>query len=285
MKQEKIKNTISNSNNQSQSFLHKLRPRLHIATYSKDATSVAREFDLGIELNHVCISEYLDPDKIGQTLSWIEEDLRAAGQPFPYEDGARIILHGPFTEIIPGSIDHRAVDLGLERLEEAYELCQSIGLNSMVVHSGYFPPMYYKDWHQEKSLIFWDRFLKGKGDFTVFVENSFEDEPYMMARLMDEFDRPNLKLCLDTGHAHVATTEDFPVEEWIKYLGNRVAHYHIHNNTGIKDTHSSLGEGTMDMVNILNTIEKYNKSDYTLTLESQDCRSCVDWLASIHAVL
>ena len=283
MKQKQETKITSKSCEKSQSLLDKLRPKLHIATYSKDASLVAKEFDLGIELNHVCISEHLDPDKIHQTISWIENDLKAAGQPFPYKAGARIILHGPFTEIIPGSIDHRAVDLGLERLEEAYELCRLIGLNSMVVHSGYFPPMYYKDWHQEKSLLFWDRFLKGKGEFTVFVENSFEDEPYMMARLMDEFDSPNLKLCLDTGHAHVATTEDFPVEEWIKYLGNRVAHYHIHNNTGIKDTHSPLGEGTMDMKKILATIDRHNKSDYTLTLESQDCRSCVQWLASNEA--
>ncbi len=260
------------------SLLDKLRPKLHIATYSKDASPVAMEFDLGIELNHVCISEYLDPDKISQTIKLIEEDLKNAGQPFPYEEGARIILHGPFTEIIPGSIDHRAVELGLERLEEAYGLCRVIGLNSMVVHSGYFPPMYYKDWHQEKSLIFWDRFLKGKDDFTVFVENSFEDEPYMMARLADEFDRPNLKLCFDIGHAHVATTEDLPVEEWIRYLGSRVAHYHLHNNMGTKDTHSPLGEGTMDMKKILTAIDTYNKSDYTMTLESQDCRLCVEWL-------
>lgn len=259
-------------------LLEHLRHKIHIATYSKDALEVAKEFDLGIELNHVCISEYLDEDKLPQTIEWIKNDTKAAGLSFPYESGERLILHGPFTEIVPGAIDHRAVDLGLERLEEAYQLCKQIGLNQMVVHSGYFPPMYYKSWHHDKSMIFWDRFLKDKDDFTVIVENSFEDEPYMMAKLYDAFARPNLKLCLDTGHANACSIPDLTIKDWISHLGDRVAHYHIHNNDGTKDTHSPLPDGSLDMRQVLLDIEESNKSDYTLTLESQDCRKCVNWL-------
>lgn len=243
---------------------------------------MAKTFGLGIELNHVCISELLDPEKIEDTVKWIENDLGLAGLPFPVTKGAPILLHGPFTEIVPGAMDHRAVDLALQRMEEAYELCMKIGVERMIVHSGYFPPMYYKEWHHEKSLIFWERFLRGKDDFTIYVENSFEDEPFMMAKLMDDFDKPNLKLCLDVGHANVTTPKDFPVEKWIEHLGSRVAHYHIHNNMGTKDTHNSLGDGTMDMCSILESIEQNNNSDYTLTLESQDCSRCIEWLSSHH---
>ena len=243
---------------------------------------MAKTFGLGIELNHVCISELLDPEKIEDTVKWIENDLGLAGLPFPVTKGAPILLHGPFTEIVPGAMDHRAVDLALQRMEEAYELCMKIGVDRMIVHSGYFPPMYYKEWHHEKSLIFWERFLREKDDFTIYVENSFEDEPFMMAKLMDDFDKPNLKLCLDVGHANVTTPKDFPVEKWIEHLGSRVAHYHIHNNMGTKDTHSSLGDGTMDMSSILRAIEQSNSSAYTLTLESQDCSRCIEWLSSHH---
>lgn len=265
-----------------QSFLEKLRNRLHIATYSKDAIEVAKNFGLGIELNHVCISELLDPDKLEETITWIKSDLENAGLPFPATKNAPILLHGPFTEIVPGAMDHRAVDLALERMEEAYELCMKIGVDRMIVHSGYFPPMYYKEWHHEKSLIFWDKFLQGKDNFTIYVENSFEDEPFMMSHLMDDFNNPKLKLCLDVGHANVTTPKDFPVEKWIEHLGSRVAHYHIHNNMGTKDTHSSLGDGTMDMSSILRSIAQNNSSAYTLTLESQDCIRCIKWLSSDH---
>lgn len=265
-----------------QSFLEKLRNRLHIATYSKDAIDMAKNFGLGIELNHVCISELLDADKIDETIKWIRSDLESAGLPFPATKNAPILLHGPFTEIVPGAMDHRAVDLALERMEEAYELCMKIGVDRMIVHSGYFPPMYYKEWHHEKSLIFWDKFLQGKDNFTIYVENSFEDEPFMMSHLMDDFNNPKLKLCLDVGHANVTTPKDFPVEKWIEHLGSRVAHYHIHNNMGTKDTHSSLGDGTMDMSSILRSIAQNNSSAYTLTLESQDCSRCIKWLSYHH---
>lgn len=264
------------------SFLEKLCNKLHIATYSKDAIDMAKNFGLGIELNHVCISELLDADKIEETIKWIKSDLESADLPFPATKNAPILLHGPFTEIVPGAMDHRAVDLALQRMEEAYELCMKIGVDRMIVHSGYFPPMYYKEWHHEKSLIFWDKFLQGKDNFTVYVENSFEDEPFMMAKLMDDFNKPNLKLCLDVGHANVTTPKDFPVEKWIEHLGSRVAHYHIHNNMGTKDTHSSLGDGTMDMSSILRAIAQNNSSAYTLTLESQDCSRCIKWLSSHH---
>ncbi len=264
------------------SFLEKLRNRLHIATYSKDAIDMAKNFGLGIELNHVCISELLDADKIEETIKWIRSDLESADLPFPATKNAPILLHGPFTEIVPGAMDHRAVDLALGRMEEAYELCMKIGVDRMIVHSGYFPPMYYKEWHHEKSLIFWDKFLQGKDNFTIYVENSFEDEPFMMAKLMDDFDKPNFKLCLDVGHANVTTPKDLPVEKWIEHLGSRVAHYHIHNNMGTKDTHSSLGDGSMDMSSILRAIAQNNSSAYTLTLESQDCSRCIKWLSSHH---
>ena len=269
----KITSNIKSQQNihASLSLLERFRDRLHIATYSKDALIMAKTFGLGIELNHVCISELLDPEKIEDTVKWIENDLGLAGLPFPVTKGAPILLHGPFTEIVPGAMDHRAVDLALQRMEEAYELCMKIGVDRMIVHSGYFPPMYYKEWHHEKSLLFWERFLRGKENFAIYVENSFEDEPFMMAKLMDDFDKPNLKLCLDVGHANVTTAYDFPVEKWIEHLGNRVAHYHIHNNMGTKDTHNSLGDGTMDMSSILRAIEQNNSSAYTLTLESQDC--------------
>ena len=280
----KITSNIKSQQNihASLSLLGRFRDRLHIATYSKDALIMAKTFGLGIELNHVCISELLDPEKIEDTVKWIENDLGLAGLPFPVTKGAPILLHGPFTEIVPGAMDHRAVDLALERMEEAYELCMKIGVDNMIVHSGYFPPMYYKEWHHEKSLIFWERFLRGKDDFTIYVENSFEDEPFMMAKLMDDFDKLNFKLCLDVGHANVTTSANFPVEKWIEHLGSRVAHYHIHNNMGTKDTHSSLGDGTMDMCSILRAIEQNNSSAYTLTLESQDCSRCIEWLSSHH---
>ncbi|SFE44354.1 Sugar phosphate isomerase/epimerase [Peptostreptococcaceae bacterium pGA-8] len=249
-----------------------LKERLHAATFSEAAINVAREIGIGLELNHVCISENLDSDKIERTYEGILRDIEESR-------ADHLILHGPFTEICPGSIDHRAVDMGLERLEEAAELATRLNLNSMVVHSGYMPMIYYKEWHLEKSLKFWDRFLKGKPDFTIFVENVFDDEPYMMKKLVDDFNDPRLKLCLDVGHANVLTTKELPVTRWIEILGKRIGHFHLHNNQGDKDTHQPLGEGTLYMREILRAIEENCEDDVSLTLESTKCAACAQWLS------
>lgn len=247
-----------------------LRDKIYCATFSKDAVDVAKEYGFGLELNHVCISKYLDSDKIEGTIADIYKDYEKLGS-------EKVILHGPFTEICPGSIDHRAVDLGLERLEEAYQLAQRLGLKSMVAHTGYMPMIYYWEWHLEKSMDFWRRFFENKGDFTIFVENVFEKEPEQMVELIDKFNDPRLKICMDVGHAN-AMTETAQVTEWIKILGHRIAHFHIHNNFGEKDTHSPLEEGNLDMDEILTTIAENCSEDVTLTLESTDCRSCAQWL-------
>lgn len=248
-----------------------MRNKLYIATFSKDAVEMAAANGLGLELNHVCISENLDEDKMPKALEYIDKDLKEAKTD-------RYILHGPFTEIIPGSIDHRAVDLGLERLEEAYELTGTLGLSSMVVHSGYFPLIYYKEWHIEKSLEFWERFLKDKPNFTLYVENVFEDEPFMMKELIDKFNDPRLRMCLDVGHANVMTSADITVTKWIEELGPRIGHVHLHNNWKDKDKHQPLGHGTLDMDEIFQSIKENCSEEVTYTLESTNCRECINWL-------
>ena len=257
-----------------------IKKRLHVATFSEDAVAVACEFGLGLELNHPCISTNLDEEKIEDTVRQARQDIHLA-------QAKSIIVHGPFTEIVPASIDWRFVDLALMRLNQAYDFAKAVGCLRMVVHSGYYPSLYFPSWHLEKSLEFWDRFLADKDDLTIMVENVFEEDPLLLKKLASEFNRRDqLQVCLDVGHANVMVhtslrerqAKTWPVEEWIRELGDLVSHYHIHNNFGDKDTHRSLGDGTVDMASILETIEAYNPSPYTITLESKDCRRCVEWL-------
>ena len=105
-----------------------------------------------------------------------------------------------------------------------------------------------------------------------------EDEPYMMLDMMTQISDPRIKLCLDIGHAHAMTSPDIPVERWIEVLGPHIAHFHLHNNDGSGDDHRPFGEGTMDMVNILKTIDNYCPEDATLTIEARQCLPCLQWL-------
>ena len=219
-----------------------MRNKLFIATFSEDALNVAKNFGVGLEINHTCISEDLDPSNRRNLLEQIREDIAAAGVSEP----SGLFLHGPFTEIHPAAIDYRARQLGMERLNEAYEAAAALGINRMVVHTGWLPFIYFKGWQAEKGAEFWQKFMSDKpSDFRIYVENVLEDEPYMM---------------LD--------------------LGTHIGHFHLHNNDGTGDSHSAFDRGSMDMNSIFSAIDDFCEDDVTLTIEARDARACLEWLHS-----
>ena len=248
------------------------RNKLYVATFQNRAIEVAKEYGLGIEYNHTCISESLDPIHRDKLLAAMKKDFDEVG----YESA---VMHGPFTEIIPAGIDHRARAAGRSRLEEAFEVCQALGVKSMVVHNGWIPFMYFKEWQSEKGAEFWEAFMKDKpSDFTIHIENVLEDEPYMMRDMMKNISDPRIKICLDVGHANATTPKDIPVETWIEVLGPYIGHFHLHNNDGTGDSHGDFENGSMNMKSIFEAIEKHCSSNVTFTIEARDCGSCAKWL-------
>lgn len=252
-----------------------MRNRIYIATFSENAVSVAKQYGFGIEVNDFCISENLDPERLDQSLASVRCALQAAG----VQDAARTIVHGPFTEIIPAAIDHRAVELGMERLQQAYGAVRSLGIRRMVVHSGYMPLLYFKDWHHEKSVRFWRSYMADKpADFRLYIENVFEDEPLMMRRLVQAIGDSRVRLCLDVGHANAMMTAEYHILDWIRLLGPWIGHLHLHNNDGESDQHGAFDQGAMDMDAVLDAIETFCGKDVTMTIESRSCESSARWL-------
>ncbi len=249
-----------------------MRDRIYIATFSEDAESVAKQYGFSIELNDFCISENLDPERIKGSLEAARRELQAAG-------AEHAIMHGPFTEIIPASIDHRAVELGMERLQQAYQAARDLGINRMVVHSGYMPLLYFKDWHHAKSVEFWRMYMADKPDeFSIYIENVFEDEPCMMHRLIEDIGDSRVGICLDIGHANAVTSEDYDIMDWIQILGPQIRHFHLHNNDGNHDQHASLDQGIMNMDVVMDTIRHCCRQDVTMTIESRSCRESAQWI-------
>lgn len=251
-----------------------MRDKIFICTFSDNAIDIIRQNQLNIEINHTCISDCLDSDKRPQLLENIKSDIAASS-------AKRIVLHGPFTEIIPAAIDYRARDFAMERLNEAYEVAASVGAESMVVHTGWMPEIYFKSWQAEKGAAFWQKFMEDKPeDFKIHVENVLDDEPYMLLDFIERIDDSRISLCLDIGHAQAAGDNSLSICEWIKILGPHIGHFHLHNNYGDRDAHNAFGDGTMDFNEVLKTINEYCSPDVTLTIESHDAAGSVEWLKS-----
>lgn len=261
--------------------MNNISDKIFIATFSESPLLVAKDFGVGLEINHTCISDQLDPQNRENLLTEIRKDIADAG----ISDSERLILHGPFTEIHPAAIDYRMRELATERLNQAYEVCAALGIKRMVVHTGWLPFIYFKEWQAEKGADFWQRFMANKpNDFRIYVENVLDDEPYMLADMMRRISDERIRLCLDIGHAHAMTSPELTVEKWIEVLGRYIGHFHLHNNDGSGDSHSAFDCGTMDMHSILKTIEIGCEPDVTMTVEARDARRCLEWLQGQHMI-
>ena len=152
----------------------------------------------------------------------------------------------------------------------------------MVVHSGYAPQMYFPEWFVPKSIEFWRDFVRElPEDFEMLLENVLDVRPEHIRDVCDGVDDPRLRICLDVGHANAYS--EVPVEDWIAMLGGRIAHVHLHNNDGSRDAHAPLNAGIMDIVHILELLDKY-APEAEICIESVDAVSCLKTLEEIGAV-
>lgn len=245
-----------------------LRERLYLSTIAEDAARLARGESLGVELAAFCTASNMDMPDFAVWSKRAEED-RA---------GARgVIFHAPFAELFPSAIDPLAVRLAEERLNQAYALCERFGARRMVVHSGFVPTIYYKEWFTERSVLFWRRFLADKpAAFELLIENVLEDEPYTLAGMVRQIDDPRARLCFDVGHANAAHSS-VPLADWARIFAPALAHVHLHDNDGSHDWHRPLGEGTIDFGTLLPLLSSL-APDASFTIENLRCAPSLDYL-------
>lgn len=249
--------------------------KIYLSTFSKDAEQAILQCGIGTELNQTCISTMLDEENIGKTIEEMQGFLERTGT------AENALLHGPYTEVFPQAIDPMMAAASKKRLNQAAYCAIQLGIKRMVVHSGYIPFVYFPVWHVEKSVSFWKDFLSDKpADFQVLIENVLDDDPHMQLEIAEKADDPRIRLCLDVGHANVATKPEYPVTDWIRILGPYLQHFHLHNNDGKNDLHRPFADGDLDMEEIMSLIDAYCPEDATVTVESYECEESIRWLQS-----
>ena len=243
--------------------------RLYIGTIASDAAEAAKEYGTGLEIDEYCTAANMDPDHFGRTDLIVKEKMSYA---------KRHIFHAPFNELTPAAIDPKALELTFQRLEQACRIARGYGINRMVVHSGYIPQVYYKNWFSERSVEFWENFMDGKPeDFSIMIENVLEDEPHTLAEIVKTLGNPRIGVCLDLGHANC--TSQLDLAEWVRVLGPWMTHLHIHNNDKTYDRHWDLGRGSIDISRILESVRDWASETVTYTIENIECRNSLRWLA------
>lgn len=241
------------------------REQIYLSTLAPDAAVLAEAYGFGLEIAEFCTAWNMD-ERFGETDALVRGKVAGV---------SRRILHAPFNELFPCAIDPRARALAADRYRQAIALAKGCGADKVVIHGGYNPGMYYPVWYVEQSVLFWQTFLKDDPGVTIVLENVLEEEPGMLLDIVRGVDDPRLGLCLDVGHVNAYSK--VPVLDWVKAWGPWARHFHLHNNDGGWDTHSSLGDGTIPMAELL-ALAAECCPEATFTLEVPEAAPSVRWL-------
>lgn len=191
-------------------------------------------------------------------------------------ENIKFSIHGPYSDLIPGSRDRIIREATHYRFTQAYNVAKELNANKIIYHNGYAPNTYYKDEWLKNSVEFWKEFIKGKDDnIEIHIENVLEEDCILMRKLIDEIDNEKISICLDIGHVNAYSKVS--VKRWIENLGNRIKHIHIHNNYSDQDSHSGIDKGNMNILGILEYIKR-DLPTVSIALEIVDIKELKDSL-------
>lgn len=98
----------------------------------------------------------------------------------------------------------------------------------------------------------------------MFPRNGLGVTPDDMAGFLSRF--PSLNMTLDTGHAHINDTDSTRLHTFVRQLGPRIGHLHVSDNSGERDAHLAVGQGTIQFDALVKDLVSIGYDD-TLTLE------------------
>jgi len=217
----------------------------YMTTFEKDALQKPGNYGLGLEL-----VEYM------MTYTDAEIQERHEYVPKLMEGFKNFSFHGTIISRDIIKINKLSDDELTAIYNESCKYARFHGVDKIVFHANYSAEFETASSWLSRRTLFWKRFLQDKPvSFRLYLENLVDETPEMMAKLCDSVDDPRFKLCLDTGH--VCCNSSVGIHEWIETLGRRVEHVHLHNNDGVLDKHWDLGQGVLDMAEVVDGLLKF----------------------------
>jgi sugar phosphate isomerase/epimerase len=183
-----------------------------------------------------------------------------------------LAIHGPFIGMEYAHIDYLIREVVNRRLDMTFDVAVNLNARRVVLHSGYTPTIdlfNLQDAWITRCVAFWQQEIRRWADagIDIVLENETETSPDILLRLVNDVDNPFLGLCLDIGHQHLFS--DLETAEWVRRMGQRLFHVHVHDNDRTGDRHWSIGRGTIDFESFYAAIMQH-APHVTMALETVD---------------
>jgi sugar phosphate isomerase/epimerase len=222
--------------------------------------SIARKNNVGIEFQSFCEPEILENPK------------QAILEHYAYKDVVYRTMHGAFYGLRPGSLDPLVREVARKRVLQSLEVARELNIFDVVFHHG-------EREYTQQSVEFWKSILEQTPErISLHLENTFEDTPEVIKRLVDRIKSPRLGICLDIGHAYAFS--ETSVFEWVETLGSRISYVHIHDNNGKKDEHLAIGDGCIPIKRVLDALETHSKEALWALEQALEDDACIHLIRS-----
>jgi sugar phosphate isomerase/epimerase len=239
-------------------LLKDIRDVIAVNALEKDSLKKAAEHGFGLEITEYIAStvEYTN-DEIKEKRGFVHEQMKQMSG-FSKFSSPKFSSHA--TIINESVLKNLPDDELLNIYNDSYHNADFHNINKIVYHSNYFSQSETHAAYLKRQIPFWKRFLQDKPSAVkIYIENLADETPDLLAQLCDAVNDSRFKICLDTGHA--CSNSQIAVTGWIKQLGKRIEHVHLHNNDGISDTHWALGKGILNDKEIIEHLLEYTSSD------------------------
>lgn len=186
--------------------------------------------------------------------------------------GGALAIHGPFIGMAYAHVDYLIRDVVQRRMDMTFDVALKLKADRVILHAGYKREtdlFQLQDSWLKQSVDFWQHEIRrwAKVGIEIVLENETEQIPDMLVRLVNEVNHPGLGLCLDVGHQHAFS--DLGAPEWVRRMGPRLFHVHLHDNDRSGDKHWPLGRGTIDFEPFYAALQQH-APQATISLEVED---------------
>lgn len=184
------------------------------------------------------------------------------------DEGLACTLHAPFQDLIPGAFDPEIRKASRNKLKKAFDLLEIFEPQSIVCHPNFEPLKHdgkeeqwlkhsYETWHELLQIA-------ESCNVPMLLENTYENSPDQLRRLLTELDSPYARFCFDVGHVMAFAKNSW--QDWLPTLEPWLGQLHLHDNDGSSDAHLGVGEGSFNFTELFDYLKKQGL-DPLITLE------------------
>ncbi len=196
--------------------------------------------------------------------------------------GAGISFHGPFWDLISGSVDPEIRKVTASRLGSLFELVEAVMPRQVVLHTGFDPRHHlgHRGVWIENCLSTFEPFVRRAEqlDCTLVLENVFEEGPELHLELLERMNSARLGFCLDLGHQH--SFSQTSLDKWLEAIWPYLKEVHLHDNDSSSDAHLPVGAGTIDFDRLFGFLKEKRISPL-LTVEPHTVEHLYETLAGL----